>query len=192
MQQDLPVFFTNLSAMAGNFNLQNDSLNNDLIRLQPLHIDDFEMLYLVASDPLIWEVHPSRDRYKREVFREYFDGAVSSGSAFLVFDQLSRELIGCSRYYNLQPDDSSVAIGYTFLARKYWGGEYNKSLKRLMLNYAFQFVNTVVFHIGATNYRSQKAIEKLGAIKSKEIDFESGGIMQPHFEYEISKADYHK
>ena len=178
--------------MTNNFNFRTFSLHNDLIRLHPLHKDDFEKLYLVASDARIWEVHPSKDRYKREVFRDYFDGAVSSGSAFLVFDQVSGELIGSSRYYDLQPVESSVAIGYTFLARKYWGGEYNKSLKRLMLNYAFQFVNKVVFHIGITNYRSLKAIEKLGAIKIKEVDFESGGIMQPHFEYEISKANWYK
>src|SRR5687768_7351948 len=130
------------------FNLPNNSLHNDLTRLHPLHEDDFEKLYLVASDAQIWQGHPSKDRYKREVFREYFEGAVSSASAYLVFDQVSGELIGCSRYYDLQPVDSSVAIGYTFLARKYWGGEYNKSLKSLMLNYAFQFVNKVVFHIG--------------------------------------------
>ena len=104
------------------FDLQNPSLQNDLTRLQPIHKDDFERLYLVASDPLIWEVHPSKDRYKREVFREYFDGAVASKSAFLVFDAISGELIGSSRYYDLQPDNLSIAIGYTFLGRKYWGG----------------------------------------------------------------------
>jgi RimJ/RimL family protein N-acetyltransferase len=176
--------------MPGNFNFRIDSLQNSLIRLQPLEKDDFTKLYCVAADPLIWEVHPSKDRYKEEVFSEYFEGAVASGSAFLVYDQVSGELIGSSRYYELQPDNSSVAIGYTFLARKYWGGIYNKSLKSVMLDYAFRFIDTVVFHIGSTNYRSQKAIEKLGAVKSKEIDFESGGIMQPHIEYEISKANW--
>jgi RimJ/RimL family protein N-acetyltransferase len=178
--------------MTNNFNFRIFSLHNDLIRLHPLDKDDFEKLYLVASDAQIWEVHPSKDRYKREVFRDYFDGAVSSGSAFLIYDQVSGELIGSSRYYDLQPDNSTVAIGYTFLGRKYWGGEYNKSLKSLMLDYAFQNVNKVIFHIGTTNYRSQKAIEKLGAIKSKEIDFESGGVLQPHFEYEISKQNWYK
>ena len=176
--------------MAETFNLQNNSLANDLIRLQPLRIDDFEKLYSIASDPLIWEVHPSKDRYRREVFREFFDGAVASGSAFLVFDQLSGELIGSSRYYDLQPENSTVAIGYTFLARKYWGGVYNKSLKSLMLDYAFKYVDKVVFHIGAKNYRSQRAIVKLGAVKSKEIDFESEGVLQPHFEYEILKTNW--
>ena len=171
-------------------NLQIDSLQNDLISLKPLNNDDFEKLYSIASDPLIWEVHPSGDRYKAEVFRQFFDGAISSGTAFLVYDQLSGEPIGSSRFYNLEPGYSTVAIGYTFLSRKYWGGKYNMALKNLMLNYAFQFVDVVVFHIGATNYRSQRAIEKLGATKSKDVDFESGGVLQPHFEYQILKSDW--
>ena len=176
--------------MFANFDFRVASLYNDLIRLQPLEKHDFASLYQVASDPLIWEVHPSRDRYKQEVFHEFFEGAVASGSAFLVIDQASGDVIGTSRYYDLQPENSTVAVGYTFLARTYWGGEYNKALKSLMLEYAFRFVDTVLFHIGATNYRSQKAILKLGAKKSREIDFESGGIMQPHFEYKITKADW--
>jgi RimJ/RimL family protein N-acetyltransferase len=176
--------------MTHNFNPRIASLANELIRLQPLTENDFDDLYSVASDPLIWEVHPSKDRYKKEVFRGFFDAAVASGSAFLVFDQLSGELIGSSRYYDWKPGDSTVAIGYTFLARKYWGGNYNMALKSVMLDYAFQFVHAVRFHIGSTNYRSQRAILKLGAVKLQDIDFESGGIMQPHFEYEITREKW--
>lgn len=176
--------------MSENFDLQTGTLANELVRLEPIKQDDFERLFVLASDPLIWEVHPSKDRYKKEVFREYFDGAVASGSAFVVSDQASGQPIGSSRYYALQPDYSSVAIGYTFLARKYWGGNYNQALKQLMIDYAFRFVPKVLFHIGSTNYRSQQAILKLGATKSKELEFESGGVMQPHFEYEIERSKW--
>ena len=48
-------------------NLQ-PTLQNDLIILRPLRENDFEALYEVAKDPLIWEQHPSRERYKREVY----------------------------------------------------------------------------------------------------------------------------
>jgi RimJ/RimL family protein N-acetyltransferase len=176
--------------MSENFDLQAGTLANELVRLEPIKKDDFERLFVLASDPLIWEVHPSKDRYKKEVFREYFDGAVASGGAFVVFDQVSDTPIGSSRFYALQPDYSSVAIGYTFLARNYWGGKYNKALKKVMIDYAFQFVPVVLFHIGSTNYRSQQAILKLGATKSKELKFESGGVMQPHFEYEIVRSKW--
>ncbi len=58
-----------------------------------------------------------------------------------------------------------MEIGWTFLARKYWGGLYNRELKDLMLAHAFRFVETVVFYVGENNIRSQKATEKIGAIK---------------------------
>jgi len=140
-------------------------LENELVKLIPLKKEDFEMLYEVASDPLIWEQHPNKNRYQREVFEKNFEGAIESKGAFLVINNKTEEVIGSSRYYEYDPAKKSIAIGYTFLARKYWGTAYNKALKTLMLNYAFKFVEKVIFHIGAKNIRSQKAIEKLGAKK---------------------------
>lgn len=144
-------------------------LENELIKLIPLKQEDFESLYQVASDPLIWEQHPDRFRYKKEVFEEYFQGAIKSGGALIIFDKKSGEVIGSSRYYDYDEDKNSIVVGYTFLARKYWGGIYNRAMKKLMLDHAFNFVETVIFHIGAENIRSQKAIEKLGAVKVGEI-----------------------
>src|SRR5271168_1431406 len=104
------------------------SIENPWIRLEPLRAGDFEALYSVASDPLIWEQHPNRNRYQRDVFAVYFEGAIESGGA----------LIGSSRYYDLDEAQGSVAIGYTFIARKFWGGRANRELKTLMLEHAFQ------------------------------------------------------
>jgi adenylate kinase family enzyme len=75
-------------------------------------------------------------------------------------------LIGASRYDNYDPEAREVEIGWTFLARPYWGGAYNADLKRIMLGHAFQSVETVVFLIDAQNLRSRRAVEKLGAIQS--------------------------
>ncbi len=91
-------------------------LENNLIKLIPLKKKDFEKLYQVASDPLIWEQHPDKDRYKKEVFEKFFKGALESGGAFLILDQNSGEVIGSSRYYDLDDDKKSIAIGYTFIA----------------------------------------------------------------------------
>jgi len=172
------------------FNLQPEILQNDLVKITPLKESDFENLYQVASDPLIWEQHPAKDRYKKEVFRAFFDEAVASQSSFLVFDKHTNELIGSTRYYDYDPVKSKIAIGYTFLARNYWGGQYNKAMKKLLLDYAFQNVESVLFHIGATNLRSQKALQKLGARKINELDFDINGLKLPHFEYEINKHDW--
>ena len=171
--------------------LQPTHLQDELIRLAPLKKDDLEQLYKVAADPLIWEQHPQKLRYQQDVFQAYFDGAVESGGAFIVLDAETNAVIGSSRYYDLDESEGRVAIGFTFLARSHCGGRFNRSLKRLMIDHAFAFVDSVIFHIGANNLRSQKATEKFGAVKVAEV------VMPPpttspqyHFVYEIRKADW--
>ena len=168
-------------------------LKNEFVSIQPLLKTDFERLYKIASDPLIWEQHPNKNRYQRDMFENYFKGAIESGGAFLVFDVKSGEAIGSSRFCELNLEAKSVSIGYTFLARDHWGTTYNRALKTLMLDHAFRFVDTVIFHIGAVNVRSQKAIEKLGARKTAEAVIEYYG--EPgklNFVYEIDKGDWKK
>jgi len=144
------------------FELQ-PTLTGKLLELRPLKPTDFEELFAAASDPLIWEQHPENTRYKKEVFKTYFDGGVASGGALVVIDRKSGKIIGSSRFCNLKPEESQVEVGYTFLERAYWGGEYNREMKQLMLDHAFKFVKRVVFVVGDTNWRSQKALEKIGA-----------------------------
>lgn len=171
-------------------NWRPDYLGNDLVKLVPLHKDDFEKLYAVASDPLIWEQHPTWDRYKREVFQLFFDGAVAGDTAFLIVDKSNEKIIGCTRYYDYKPGNSSIAIGYTFLAKAYWGGKYNQSCKKLLLDYAFQFVDKVYFHVGSTNTRSQLAILKTGAEKINEVTLDHYDKKVLHFEYVIKKENW--
>jgi RimJ/RimL family protein N-acetyltransferase len=174
------------------FELQ-PSLENELIRIKPLKSSDFETLFSIASDPFIWEQHPNKDRYKKEVFENFFKGAMESGAAFLVFNSQTSEAIGSSRYYELNEKASSIAIGYTFLAKNHWGRNYNPALKSLMLNHAFRYVNHVILHIGANNIRSQKATEKLGAKKIAEIEMEYyGELNRLNFVYQIDKEIWNK
>src|SRR5436853_981045 len=146
------------------FDLQ-PHLKGELIELRPLRPEDWDDLFAVASDPLIWEQHPEHDRYKEEVFKVFFSEALESGGAFVVIDKKSQEMIGSSRFYGYDPERSEIEIGWTFLARKYWGGRYNWEMKELLLKHAFKFVESVVFFVGEKNFRSQKAMEKIGAIK---------------------------
>ena len=149
------------------FDLQ-PHLQGDLLELRPLATDDWDELFAVASDPLIWEQHPEQDRYTENVFRSFFDGALESGGAFAIIDRRSQQIIGSTRFHGYDPEKSEIEIGWTFLARKYWGGRYNAEMKQLLLNHAFKFVEAVVFFVGEDNVRSQKAMEKLGAIKAGE------------------------
>ena len=154
------------------FELQ-PNLVGDLIEVRPLRPDDWNSLFAVASDHLIWKQHPASDRYQEEVFREFFREALESGGALVVIDRKTQEIIGSSRYFGFDPGEREIEIGWTFLARSYWGGEYNGELKRLMLDHAFRFVESVIFKIGPTNFRSRRAVEKIGAVLIKEQDSNS-------------------
>jgi RimJ/RimL family protein N-acetyltransferase len=171
-------------------NWQPAHLESEYVKLVPLQESHFEVLYAVASDPLIWEQHPEKDRYKREVFQKFFDKALAAGSAFLISDKASGEAIGSTRFYDYNQEESSVSVGYTFYARKYWGGSYNRSGKKLMIDYALQYANNVCFFIGSGNVRSQQAIMKIGAVKNREYHLEEFGSQSLHFEYRISKESW--
>lgn len=144
-------------------NLQ-PTLKGQRITLAPLEPKDLDGSFEAASDPLVWEQHPNSDRYKRPVFEEFFRKAIESKGAFKVIDNQTGKIIGGTRFYEMDEKNNTIMIGYTFLNRSYWGGMINQEMKKLMLDYAFQSVNTVYFQIGETNLRSQKALEKIGGV----------------------------
>jgi RimJ/RimL family protein N-acetyltransferase len=156
--------------------------------LRPLRAEDWEALFAAASDPLIWEQHPARDRYKEEVFREYFRGALESGGAFAVLDRASRCIIGSTRYCNYDAAQSEIEIGWTFLIRSHWGGKYNGEMKRLMLDHAFRFVRNVVFQVGPENMRSRRAVEKTGGVLVGHRDTDLNGTTVRHVLYRIKTS----
>ena len=169
------------------FDLQ-PTLRGSLIEVRPLTEEHFDALYAAASDPLIWEQHPESDRYKKEVFQKFFDGAIESNGAFAVVDRKTGRIIGSSRYCNFNPVEREIEIGFTFLERAFWGGSYNGELKSLMLAHAFRFVDRVVFVVGEKNLRSQKALQKIGArfVKKAELPA-SNGTMRTNFVFVIRK-----
>jgi RimJ/RimL family protein N-acetyltransferase len=140
-------------------------LTGALIELRPLRTDDFEALFAVASDPAIWEQHPDRHRYRVDRFQIFFREAMASGGALLAADRANGAVIGSSRFYGYDEQASEVEIGWSFLARAYWGGRYNAEMKQLMLDHAFRFVERVVFLVGPDNLRSQHALAKIGALR---------------------------
>lgn len=138
-------------------------LDGETLSLRPLAAGDFEGLLAAAGDPGIWAGHPARDRGERGPFTGYFGFLLAAGGTLAIRDRRSGEIIGCSRYY-VPPDvPDGIAIGFTFLARRYWGGATNLELKRLMLGHAFARFPEVWFHIAPTNLRSQTATVRLGA-----------------------------
>ena len=147
-----------------NFDRQ-PTLKNELVSIVPLQADDFDALYQVAKDPLLWAQHTAKDRYTRSVFKVFFEQAISSGGALKIIDNQTREVIGSSRFQLVDGHTDKIEIGWTFLARKYWGGTYNAAIKTLMIQHAFQYVPFVLLFIAKENLRSQSAARKIGAIQ---------------------------
>ena len=173
-----------------NFSIQ-PVLENQKYQLIPLQQGDFDLLYEVASDPEVWEQHPNKDRYKREVFQNFFKGAIESKGAFKIIDKISGEVLGSTRFYDFDESKKSIFIGYTFYGKNSWGKEINQQVKKMMLGYIFQFVETVYFHIGKENFRSQIAMERVGGRKIAEEEIAYfGEPTRTNFVYEIKKEDH--
>ena len=162
-------------------------LRGPLLELRPLRVNDFGALYAAASDPLIWEQHPEADRWTEPVFKEFFDEALASGGALVAIDRASGRVIGSSRFHGHEQNAGDVEIGWSFLARAYWGGRYNGEMKRLMLTHAFRWVNRVIFIIGPDNLRSQRAVEKIGAVRAGTTTDAKG---RERVVYELTSAAY--
>jgi len=173
-----------------NFSIQ-PTLESDTVKLIPLQKGDFERLYKVASDPEVWEMHPNKERYKREVFQNFFTGAVESKGAFLIMDKNSDEVLGSTRFYDFNENDQSIFIGYTFYGTKSWGKNINASVKKMMLDYIFQFVEKVIFHVGKDNVRSVKAMNKLGAenLGEQEVAY-FGEASKMNVVFQIKREDW--
>ena len=166
-------------------------LEDEIVQLMPLQQTDFEALYAAASDPDIWIQHPNKNRWQREVFATYFEGALQSGGAFKIIEKATGQVIGSTRFYDYNATDSSILIGYTFVMVHCWGRGINKRVKQLMLHYIFEYVDKVGFHIGAQNIRSQVAIGRLGAVKTGELEVAYfGESPKQNFVYEITKQSW--
>lgn len=132
------------------------------IALSPMVAGDLPALRAAASDPKTWEQHPGWDRYKPEVFDPYFEFLLTSGGTLVARDD--GKVIGCSRYYPVPDQSDDIGIGFTFLTHSYWGGSWNREMKRLMIEHAFNSFARIWFHIAPDNTRSQIATTRLGAV----------------------------
>jgi len=162
------------------------------ISLRPLEASDFESLYSAASDPEIWRQHSETGRWKRDNFKVFFDKALNSGGAHAIIENASGAVIGSSRYYDFDVSHKQVFIGYTFVAPRLWGGELNSELKKLMIGHAFTFADRVLFHTSEQNIRSQRSLEKLGAVRRKDLVMppDLGGATR--VEYSLTKGQWNQ
>lgn len=170
------------------------TLETERLVIRPLGEEDREALYVVASDPGVWEQHPIHDRWRREIFDRFFDDGLASGGALAVVEKRDGSIIGSTRYDKYDPDEGGVVeIGWTFLAPRYWGKGINPEMKRAMLAYAFQSVALVEFRVGDTNYRSRNALEAIGAARTDRYELEKyQGKRVVHLVYEITRESFER
>lgn len=163
-------------------------MTGELIELRPATPDDFDALFAVASDPLIWAVHPAHDRWQESVFRKFFDDGIASGGMLVAVDRATGAVIGSSRYDFGRAEPGEVEIGWTFLARSHWGGRYNGEMKALMLDHALASVERAIFVIGEANGRSRRAIENIGGrLLDRRHAVEMAGKSAVHVIYAIDR-----
>jgi RimJ/RimL family protein N-acetyltransferase len=160
------------------------------VMIRPMSAADWPELFAAGSDPEIWRVHPRSNRYTEPEFKKYFDSAVASKMAFVFVDRSTGALIGSSRYHGYDAERSEIEIGWTFIVRKHWGGQTNREVKRLMLDHAFTFVDTVIFWVGEKNWRSQGAMTKIGGIKRDGLFTRELSGTTPHLIFEINNGRY--
>ncbi|MDH3650806.1 MAG: GNAT family N-acetyltransferase [Saprospiraceae bacterium] len=166
-------------------------LEDELIILKPLTESHFEPLYEIAKDPLIWEQHPCHKRHRKEVYSDFFKDSLKSRGALIIIDKSNDKIIGSTRFKPVKNVRNAVEIGWSFLGRDYWGGRFNKSMKRLMIEYAFEAVEDIIFHIGRDNVRSQKAVEKIGGIRISDLAHQHLTNANPNdWTYRITKRDW--
>ena len=144
----------------------NVNLETNAFSLEQTTSSDFDLLYEIASNPVVWEQHPEKDRWKRPVFSAFFQGAMENDlGCFTIRDKSAGIVIGSTRFYSHDALGDAVRLGYTFLSPGYWGSGANREIKEVLLDHAFTIVERVYFDIGAENFRSRKAVEKLDAVE---------------------------
>ena len=132
------------------------------------------------------------DRWREDVFREFFEDALAKEGALAVMDNAKDRIIGSSRFQAYDAEEGgSVEIGWTFLDPAYWGKGHNHEMKRAMLTHAFQFVARVDFRVGETNYRSRLALENIGAEQTRRTELmRYDGKRVLHIVYEITRESF--
>ncbi len=146
------------------------------LRLEPLGAGHREDLRAAAT-PDVYRyltLYPRDDT--REAFDEYFDGLLSMEDriSFAMVLRDSGRAVGTSSYLDIRPEHRGVEIGNTWIGRRYQGSRVNPEAKLLMLRHAFEELGAlrVQLKCDARNLQSQRAIEKLGALRE--------GVLRKH------------
>ena len=144
-------------------------LNGLHVQLVPLQETHLEELYIAASDKSLWLNIPF-DGSKRDTFFKMYHAALrqmelGNQYPFVIVYLPTSRIIGSTRLFEIYPQDKKIEIGWTFITREFWGTTINLECKLLLLTFCFEILKTVRVQLKTRdiNFRSRKAIEKIGA-----------------------------
>ena len=162
-------------------------LEDERVRLRPLEADDIRFLLPYAlNEPDTWKYSALSARGEHGM-RNYIATALNNRTAgkeyaFIVFDKAANEYAGSTRFYDIQPDNDTLQLGYTWYGKKYRGTGLNKHCKFLILQFAFETLGMmrVEFRADARNERSIAAMKSIGCTVE--------GILRSNMWLEIGRA----
>ena len=154
-------------------------LENEFIKLRPLHIDDIALLsHFAISEPTIWKYSLMQIQNENDL-RKYIEQAIEARGLkkeypFIVFDKKKQQYAGSTRFYDIQLQFQTLQLGYTWYGTEFQGTHVNPNSKQLLLEYAFETLHMerVEFRADNRNARSIKAMKNLGCIEE--------GILRNH------------
>jgi RimJ/RimL family protein N-acetyltransferase len=154
------------------------TLEGRWVRLEPLRADHLDALTLVAGDAEIWTWFPW-PLDQQDYMREWLDSALEAAAhgdelPFVIAERESGTIIGSTRFMDIRPGHRAVEIGSTWLETRWWRTAMNSEAKYLMLLHAFGAWGClrVALKTDLLNVRSQRAIERLGAVRE--------GVLRKH------------
>ena len=144
-------------------------LHDEYVVLEPLSLDHVPALEAAAADGELWNLQvtsvPAPGQAGDYVARALQGQAEGHMLPFAIRESGSGEIVGSTRYYEIDAALPRLAIGYTWYAKRWQKSHLNTACKRLLLEHAFEALDcvAVAFHTDELNEDSQRAIERLGA-----------------------------
>ncbi|MGZ4001801.1 MAG: GNAT family N-acetyltransferase [Mucilaginibacter sp.] len=144
-------------------------LEDERVKLRPLEEEDINFLLPFAlEEPDTWK-YSGISAKGQQGMRNYIQAALNGRALgtqypFIVFDKATRQYVGSTRFYDIQPDNAMLQLGYTWYGSKFRGTGLNKHCKFLLLQFAFEELDMyrVEFRADARNERSIAAMKSIG------------------------------
>jgi Acetyltransferases, including N-acetylases of ribosomal proteins len=176
-------------------------LENHKVILLPLQAEHIQELAQSLSDPRVWEM-TWRKNNKEPAIESALQSALASREAgtqlpFVIVDKARGRIAGTTRLGDLDVSNRNVEIGWTWLAPEFWGKGLNAACKLLLLQYSFEELGVirVQFSASGSNVRSQRALEKIGAVREgvlrrHRIDVTDRGTVHDNVFYSIIDSEW--